>query len=202
MSDSRFAVYLILPYQLSKGISEAHYLLRKQFGFAAADRFPVHCTIKGFFKKNDRPASQLQGELDQFFQAQFAIPVSAEELRVDPIGFGLSLMTLDGEPNTPFLDFREKVVDITRPYIADDCDFKSHDLGRSFHPHITFSFRDIPNELYDDVFAWMEAGPELKGPFLADTFHFLEVFSEDWSGSWWDTLTWRLLKSWRLTSEK
>ena len=80
--------------------------------------------------------------------------------------------------------------------------FKDHDLGRTFHPHITFSFRDIPNDLYDNVFAWMEAGPDLKGPFLANTFHFMEVFSKDWSGSWWDSLTWRLLKSWHLTPEK
>ena len=202
MTDSRFAVYLIPPYPLSKGISEAHYLLHKQFGFSAADRFPVHCTIKGFFKKNDQPTSQLQSELDHFFLNQPAIPVSAEDLRVDPIGFGLSLMTLDGKPNSSFLEFRERVVGITRPYIADDCDFKDHDLGRSFHPHITISFRGIPNELYGNVLAWMEAGPDLKGPCLADTFHFMEVFSKDWSGSWWDTLTWRLIQSWRLSPEK
>jgi len=201
MTDSRYAIYLIPPYKLSKGVSEVHYMLRKQFGFAAADRFPVHCTVKGFFKKNDKPAIQLQEELGQFFKTQPAIPVSVEDLRVDPIGFGLSLMTRDGKPNSPFLEFRERVVELTRPYIADDCDFKGHDLGREFHPHITFSFRDIPNEIYDDVFAWMKDGPDLKGSFLADTFHFLEVFSKDWSGPWWDTLTWRLLKSWRLITE-
>ena len=201
MSDSRFAVYLIPPYQLSKGVAEVHYLLRKQFGFAAADRFSVHCTIKGFFKKNDRPADQLGEELDKFFKNLEPIPVSVEDYRIDPIGFGLSLMTLDGKPNQPFLDFREQVVGITHPYIADDCDFKSHDLGREFHPHITFSFRDIPNDLYDNVFAWIENGPDLKGQFLAETYHFLEFFSEDWGGSWWETLTWRLLRSWHLGGE-
>ena len=200
MTNSRFAVYLIPPYQLSKGVADVHYLLRKQFGFAAADRFPVHCTMKGFFKKNEKPASQLAEDLNQFFENKTALPVSGDEYIIYPIGFGLSLMNKDGIPNTPFLDFRENLVDITRPYIADDCDFIDHDLGRPFHPHITFSFRDIPNELYDDIFAWMEAGPDLKGPFLAETFHFMEIFSEDWEGSWWETLTWRLIKSWRLKS--
>ena len=200
MTNSRFAVYLIPPYQLSKGVAEVHYLLRKQFGFSAADRFPVHCTMKGFFKKNDKPASQLTEDLNQFFENKTALPVSGDENRINPIGFGLSLMNRDGIPNTPFLDFRENLVDITRPYIADDCDFIDHDLGRPFHPHITFSFRDIPNELYDDILAWMEAGPDLKGPFLAETFHFMEIFSEDWEGNWWETLTWRLIKSWRLKS--
>ena len=201
MPNSRYAVYLIPPYQIAKGVSEIHYLLRKQFGFAAADRFPVHCTIKGFFKKNDKPASQLETGLDRFFQSQAPIPVSVEDYRIDPIGFGLSLLTKNGKPNTPFLEFREKIVGLTLPYIADDCDFRSHDLGREFHPHITFSFRDIPNELYDSIFAWMEDGPDLTGPFLANTFHFLEFFSDDWPGNWWETLTWKLIKSWRLEAE-
>ncbi len=198
MPNSRYAVYLIPPYQLSKNVAEAHALLRKQFGFYAADRFPVHCTIKGFFKKNSRPARDLKQDLDAFFEGQKALPVSAEEYRVDPIGFGLSLLTTGGDTNQAFLDFRQELVEITKPYIADDCDFKDHDLGRPFHPHITFSFRDIPNDLYDKVFEWMKDGPDFIGPFLADTYHFLEVFSEDWSGNWWESLTWRLLASWRL----
>ena len=198
MTDSRFAVYLIPPYQLTRDAAEVHALLRKQFGFAAADRFPVHCTMKGFFKKNDASIENLQGELDSFFEEQQPVQVSVEEFRTDPIGFGLSLKTLDGKPNTQFLDLREDIVDIVKPYIADDCDFKAHDLGRPFHPHITFSFRDIPNELYDDIFEWMKDGPDFSGPFLADTYHFLEFFSADWTGSWWETISWRLLKSWRL----
>jgi 2'-5' RNA ligase len=200
MSNSRFAVYLIPPYQLSKNVAEAHALLRKQFGFSAADRFPVHCTIKGFFKKNGRPAAELQQDLHTFFAGQQALPVSMNEYRVNPIGFGLSLMSLNGETNQAFLDFRQELMAVTNPYIADDCDFKDHDLGRPFHPHITLSFRDIPKELYDNVFEWIEDGPDFTGPFLADTYHFLEIFSEDWSGNWWESLTWRLLASWRLKS--
>ena len=198
MTDSRFAVYLIPPYHLARDVNEAHAMLRKQFGFSAADRFPVHCTIKGFFKKNNRPAADLQKDLDVFFEDQRALPVSVEDFRIDPIGFGLSLMDLKGKPNQEFLEFRDKLVEITKPYIADDCDFKAHDLGRPFHPHITLSFRDIPNELYDDVFKWMEDGPDFTGPFLANTYHLLEFFSEDWSDNWWESISWRLLASWRL----
>jgi hypothetical protein len=33
---------------------------------------------------------------------------------------------------------------------------------------------------------------------VADTFHFLEFSSQDWEGDWEQTLTWRLLKSWRV----
>jgi 2'-5' RNA ligase len=200
MTDSRYAVYLIPPYHIARGVTQAHAMLRKQFGFTAADRFPVHCTIKGFFKKNDQPVSQLQDDLDRFFQTQRPMTVSVEDYRVDPIGFGLSLMNLNGKQNTPFLEFRENVVDITRPYIADDCDFYAHDLDREYHPHITFSFRDIPDILYDNVFKWMDDGPDFTGPFLANTFHLLEFFSDDWPGNWWESISWRMIHTWRLES--
>jgi 2'-5' RNA ligase len=198
MTKSRFAVYLIPPYHLSRLVAEAHTLLRKQFGFSAADRFPVHCTIKGFFKKNDLNISQLTLDLDNFFISQRALPVAVEDLRVDQIGFGLSLMTMNGQTNQTLLDFRESLVGVIEPYIADDCDFREHDLGRPFHPHITFAFRDIPIELYDIVKKWLEDGPSFTGTFRADTFHLLEFFSDDWNGNWWESLTWRLHQSWRL----
>jgi hypothetical protein len=47
----------------------------------------------------------------------------------------------------------------------------------------------------------MKSGPDFKGRFLADTYHYLEFFSEDWEGSWWETLSWRLLRSWHLKGE-
>jgi 2'-5' RNA ligase len=200
MAKSRYAVYLIPPYHLTRIVSEAHHLLRKQFGFEAADRFPVHCTVKGFFKKTDRPVSNLLFDLDNFFKTQTALKVAVENYRADPIGFGLSLMTLNDQPNQPLLDFREKLVRVTAPYIADDCDFREHDLDRPYHPHITFSFRDIPTIMYDNVFKWMEDGPDFTGTFQADTFHLLEFFSENWEGDWWESLTWRLLSTWRLKS--
>ncbi len=198
MTGSRFALYLLPPYPLARDIAEVHSMLRKQFGFAAADRFPVHCTVKGFFKKNEKPVDRLVEELDAFFTDRGPLPVSIENQRVDPIGFGLSLLNLDGKPNQPFLKLREEVVEIILPYIADDCDFREHDLGHPYHPHITFAFRDIPNELYENVFAWLAPAPEMTGQFSADTYHFLEFFSDDWPGNWWETIRWRLIRSWRL----
>jgi len=51
-NQSRFAFYLIPPYQIAKDIAEIHSLLKKQYGVSAAGRFQIHCTIKGFFKPN------------------------------------------------------------------------------------------------------------------------------------------------------
>lgn len=199
MADSRFAVYLIPPYPLSQRVAEIHRLLRKQFGFQAADRFPAHCTMKGFFKKDAAPVKAIQDRLDALFQGERALPAAAERSRRDEIGFGLSLMALEGKINTPLIELRERIVDVVKPFIAPDCDFREHDLGRPYHPHITFAFRDCPQRYHDQVLSWLEDGPELDSPFLADRYHFMEFFSEDWNGAWWETITWRLIQAWTLS---
>jgi len=72
------------------------------------------------------------------------------------------------------------------------------DLSNPFWAHITLAFRDIPPSMYDEVLDYLREAPLPTEPFIADTFHFLEFFSQDWEGDWEQTLTWRLLKSWRV----
>ena len=198
MSQYRYAVYLIPPYSVSRQVAEIHHLLEKQFDLKAAGRFQVHATIKGFFKKTPGPLDPLIARLDEVFARQRPLLVSAEGLRRDAIGFGLDLSQLNGEFNQPLFDFRERVVDAVRPFIAPDCDFVKSDLGEPFRAHITLAFRDIPPEAYDQIVAWtMDARP-FVGPFIASDFHFLEFHSNHWEGAWWEDLTWRLIKAWRL----
>lgn len=197
--DSRFAVYLIPPYRVARDIAEIHYMLRKQFGFAAADRLQVHATIKGFFKKNEKPVNDLITGLDQVFQSQRPFWVDYnQKFRRDEIGMGLDISYRGSQLNQDLMVFREKVIDVVRPFIADDCDFVKEDLGNPFRGHITLAFRDIPPEIYDDVLAYLAEAPLPKEPFVAQTFHLLEYFCNDWNGPWWETLSSRLVKSWRL----
>ena len=150
--DSRFAVYLIPPYRVARDIAEIHYMLRKQFGFAAADRLQVHATMKGFFKKNDLPISQLIAGLDSVFEAQnpFWVEISPK-FRSDQIGMGLDISNSGTALNPKLMDLRERIVGVVQPFIAEDCDFVKEDLGKPFRGHVTLAFRDIPPEMYDDV---------------------------------------------------
>ena len=50
LDQFRYAVYLIPPYDVARRVTEVHTILRKQFGFTAADKFQIHATLKGFFK--------------------------------------------------------------------------------------------------------------------------------------------------------
>ena len=198
--SSRYAVYLIPPYPISRDVAEIHALLEKQFGFKAAGRFQVHATIKGFFKKTPGPLEPIIERLDAVFAAQRSFNVQFIGYRIDDIGIGLNLATHE-EEGDELLAFRERVVDAVRPFIAPDCDFVVSDLGRPFQGHITLAFRDIPTDLYDHVFSWLADAPIPTGSFTTRSFHFLEFSSNQWDGPWWEDLTWRRLKSWRLESK-
>lgn len=196
--NSRFALYLVPPYPIAMQIVEIHTMLRKQFGFSAADRFQVHCTIKGFFKKNDKPLEIVIEELDKFFDQQTPFDVEISGIRNSKVNVVLELKNLGGSFNQDLFHFRENVVDIIRPYIAADCDFVEADLGKPFRGHITLAFRDIPKELRPQVISWIRDAPVPSGTFEANTFHLLEFFCDDWDGPWWETLSWELHKAWRL----
>jgi 2'-5' RNA ligase len=196
--DSRFALYLIPPYDVAEPIASVHSMLCKQYGFKAANRFQVHMTIQGFFKKIPGPIEPLLKKLDELLMSQMSFNVELGGFHVEEVGFGFDLSRFKDKPNKVLLDFLSRVVEVVKPYIASDCNFIKQDLGRAFRTHITLAFRDVPAPMYDHVFQYLKGAQLPSGLFLARNFHFLEFFSEDWSGSWWQTLTWRLLKIWRL----
>jgi len=178
---------------------EKHQMLRKQFGLAAADRFQVHATVKGFFRKIEGPVAPLVDRLDALFLEQRPFQIHFSGYRNDEIGIGLNVSLVDGKSNEALYVFRERVVAAVRPFIAPDCDFVASDLGNPYEAHITLAFRDIPLSLYDDVLAYLADAQLPSTPFVARDFHFLEFFSEEWDGRWWQSLSWQLIKSWHLS---
>ena len=66
-------------------------LLRKQFGFVAADKFQVHATVKGFFKKSKDPLSLLTARLNSMFASLQPFPVQVAGYRIDERGIGLNI---------------------------------------------------------------------------------------------------------------
>jgi 2'-5' RNA ligase len=201
MTESRFAFYLIPPYQVARDVAEIHTILRKQFGLVAADNFQVHCTIKGFFKKIDGPLEPLIANLESILIDQEPIKIEISAVKIGAKSIVMDISNTGDMLNTKLLDFRDQVVDVIRPYIAPDCDFVTADLGFPFQGHITLAFNDIPVGLREQILRFLDKAPIPKGTFDARTFHFLEFFSDNWDGPWWETLTWKLHKSWMLGKE-
>ena len=198
MSESRFGFYLLPPYPIAHEIAQIHSMLEKQFGFIAAGRFQVHCTVKGFFKKIEGPIAPIVNELDSLLAQEKPFLVEFNGIVSAYNALMLDLSRIDNAYNQPFAAFRGRVVEVIHPHIAPDCDFVKDDLGNPFMAHITLAFRDSPQELHQDVLTWLQDAPIPNHCFQADTFHFLDFFSDDWHGEWWETLTWKLHKSWIL----
>jgi 2'-5' RNA ligase len=177
-------------------------MLRKQFGFIAADQFQVHSTIKGFFKKTADPLESLIERLDAVFDAQRPFPVHFAGFRINQIGIGLDVSRLGGELNPEVMALHKRVMKAVRPFVAPDCPFTKKELGTPFAAHITLAFRDIRPSMHDDILAYLRDAPLPTEPFTADTFHFLEFSSQHWEGDWEQTLSWRLVKSWRVQRNK
>ena len=196
--DPRFAIYLMPPYSVVRMVTEIHSLIRKQFGFDAADRFQVHATIKGFFKKNDGPLEALIEELDDAMRSQLPFPVYFNGYHFAEVGFGLDVSRRNDELNLELLEMRERIVNAVLPFISPDCEFMASDLNENFKAHITLAFRDIPISMHSNVLRFINEAPKPTEPFTADTFHFLEFCSDDWTGPWWHSLSWRLIKTWNI----
>ena len=196
-SRFRFAVYLIPPYVVARAVAEIHDMLQKQFGFVAASRFQVHATIKGFYKRAGGSLDPLLERLDAVFAAQRPFEIQFGGYRIDEVGIGLDISQLGDQLNLEMLALRESVLQAVRPDIAPDSDFAEH-LTTPFRAHITLAFRDIPVALYDDILAYLKDAPLPAEPFMADTYHFLEFRSQDWTGEWHQSLSWRLIRAWQV----
>jgi 2'-5' RNA ligase len=202
MTESRFAFYLIPPYKVARDVVEIHSLLRKQFGLVAADNFQVHCTIKGFFKKINGPLEPLIANLDSILMDQKPLNIELSGVKIGSKSIVMDISKTGDSLNSQLLAFRDQVVNVVRPYIAPDCDFVAADLGNPFRGHITLAFNDIPVDLKDQILSFLDEAPVPKGSFVANTFHLLEYYSDNWEGPWWETLTWKLHKSWMLGKRK
>ena len=155
--NSRYAFYLIPPYQIARDIAETHLMLENLYRISAVGRFQVHCTIKGFFKPDEKSLNKLIRDLDAFLITQ-------------------------------------------KPFIARDCDFNEVDSKTQFKGHITLAFKDLLYEICPEIFDWLRSTRLPKRKFQAEKFHLLEIMSQDWNGNWWETISWKMFKSWRLNS--
>jgi len=200
LDDARYAVYLIPPYHVARAVTEIHQMLQKQFGFAAAARFQVHATVKGFFEAREGPLASLIDSLDKVFARQRRFPVNFCGLHRDSLGLGLDISCLGQGPNSELMALRNQVWDAVRPFVAPDCAFTRQEGGRPFAPHITLAFRDIPTAMQDQVLDYLQDAPLPSEPFMAHRFQLLAFQSQDWEGPWEQTLSWRLIKSWQVAS--
>src|SRR6187397_2438441 len=149
MPERYYGVFLIPPPDLIVPVSAAHRLFAWEWGAPTAGRFPVHCTLKGFFKlaPGVTPAAILPA-LNALFAATPAFPATLTPPWIGgaPPNRGQSIL-LWLERTPALLGLHQAVWDIVIPQVAPDCRFTPGEYhGDQFPPHITLVQEDLPPE--------------------------------------------------------
>jgi hypothetical protein len=164
----------------------------------------VHCTVKGFFKlKDGSKPEDLIPALDELFSSTPAFQTGlVEVIGLNGPPYGPTVL-LEMARTYRFHKLHEGVWNIVRPHIAPDCLFSPIEpAGGNFLPHITLGMKDPPIEpglfrQFEQLARYVfEQLP--KEPWTATDMQFIEFYSEDWAGKWWETLNYKQLKGWQL----
>jgi hypothetical protein len=110
------------------------------------------------------------------------------------------MRTLDGEINAPMRELRERALSAPIPLIDDDCAFSAGEWVRErYEAHLTLAMADIPPRFFDEILRFCQGlGPIGPEGFIAERVHLYAFESDDWNGAWGESLSWKLLESWKL----
>lgn len=199
--DIRYGWYLRPSYAMSRAQAEMHDLLERQFGLTGGGVFMPHATLKGFFR-SDAPVSEIEAAFDCAVAGHQPFTV----YNGGPVGWGRGSVVIDiqhtpdGETNAALQSLHEAGWKEIAPLVHPDCTFTPIEGAmQNFRAHLNLAMADLREEFFDEVMAFIsEAG--LIGPetFIAEYVHLFAFRSDDWTGRWWETLEWSLMRNWRL----
>lgn len=201
-----YGLYLIPPPALVYHISVAHHVFASEFSAITAGRFMAHCTIKGFTKlAPDFTPGDLIPAFDQLFSESNAFAVRIHPPWLSTGGKPGESILLWTDKVVAFQDLHNAVWGIFEPHIASDCLFTPREFHADrFPPHFTLVQSDIPPDpiLLDQALSLADHiyNNFPTRTFLARDLQLVEFESDDWENKWWQTLSSRQLKAWRLPS--
>jgi hypothetical protein len=199
----RFGFYLRPSYEMSRAQAEMHDLLERQFGLRVGGQFMPHATIMSFFR-SDASVVDIAATIAGAVTGHRAFMVTNSGPKPHGRG-GVSLDVhheADGTPNEAMQAIHEAVYGAIVPLVHPECEFAFNGwAGDRFRAHLTLAMADIPDALFEEVLAFIQsAGPVGPQQFLAEYFHLYAFQSDDWGGTWWESMTWQDLQAWRLPS--
>lgn len=185
--------------------AELHTLLERQFGLIAAGAFPPHMTILGHVPTRDDDDEVIQAArraLDGVRPVRFFNQGLAEYHGgiIHDIG-----MLQDGSPNPELLElFRRARHHLDSLRVPPRNEFKGgvkEETG--FHGHISIAAHDLSlrPEQWDEVYEFLaQLDVDMRGEYISDTASLYAFETQSgWDGRWWETMSWRLLTSVKLS---
>ncbi|WP_427007607.1 2'-5' RNA ligase family protein [Pseudarthrobacter sp. H2] len=206
----RYGVFLRPSAELGSAALAAYDVVTRQFGFTAAAAYPPHMTLVGNFAVD--PA---HGE-DGLVAVLNGVLEGAPALAIHNSGLGLQFGTsigyqVDGDGhggiNTGLHALVGRLFDgisRVRVFPASDRRMAQRRLegGHTFQGHVTVLGHDGSRnpELVREVLDYL-APLGLDGPasYRGDTVTLYRFNSDNWSGDYWETMDWEVIRSWALS---
>lgn len=203
MTEPVYGVFLLPDPATSAAVTSITLSVERQFGFVSAGRFPPHATLAGSVPIR-ADAATIVAALDPVLADRTGFPVhhggitrhgAAVTYDVDRLPDGnrnLALARLAADVNAALAPLAHHV---------DALLVSSFDPAR-FRAHISLASHEMNTqpELADQVEAFVRAvpAPAVPATFRAERVALYAFTADDWSTAWWETLTWRHLRSWAL----
>lgn len=198
----RHGIYLRPDARTCRAVTVVTDQLRAQYGLLSAGAFPPHATLVGsqpFGSHEDQVVAAVTALLD----GRPAFDVHNAGVREQGIGFVYDVATRpDGSHNDDFVRLAADIEAVVAPFrqpmqvpLANDYD------PEQYRAHLSLASHDLYGrpDLHDEVGAFIrELDVDVPTGFRGDTVVLYRTASPDWSGRWWQTMTWEHVHTWKL----
>lgn len=199
----RYGVYLRPDPATCAAVTAVTSQLRAQYGIVSAGAFPPHATLVGS-RHITAPVQELAAAVTRALADAPAFTVHNAGVRRQGVGLVYDVHHLaDGiTPNSAFVDLAARVDKAVTPLESPAPNPARHPFDRdTFRAHLSLVSHDMYErpDLSDEVAEYVDGLPvSFPDHFPGDTVTLYRTRSDDWTGRWWQTLTWEHVHTWRL----
>lgn len=201
MTQIRYGIFLRPDPATCWNVTQITFAVKRQFGLVSAGAFPPHATLIGNLAST-ASEKEIATALDPVFADVKPFTVyNAGVARgaSDGYEYNVNLDASHQNPNAPLGDVAAAVKAAVLPLSTPVQDYRVIPVADyEFAGHLGLASHElaVDNRLSDEIGEFIAELP-LDAPtsFTSKWFSFFE-FQADWSGHWWEEMTWRHIKSW------
>lgn len=198
----RYGIYLRPDAKTCRAVTVVTDQLRAQYGLLSAGAFPPHATLVGSqpfgFSQNEVIAAVTELLADRK-------PFEVHNAGVRPAGIGFVYdvsQNADGTVNDELVSLARDIDAVVDPFRRP----MNNPLPNDFAPdqyrgHLSLASHDlyVRPDLHDEVGEFIrELDVPVPTGFAGRSVVMYRTNSSDWSGRWWQTMTWEHVHSWEL----
>lgn len=199
----RYGVYLRPDPTTCAAVTAVTGQLRAQYGLVSAGAFPPHATLIGS-QHITAPDREIVAAVTDALAGVPAFDVHNAGVRGMGVGFVYDVHHLaDGvTPNEAFVNLAARIDKAVAPLVTPAPNPAEHRFDAdTFRAHLSLVSHDlyVRPDLSGEVEEYVRGLPvPFPETFAGDTVTLYRTRSDDWSGRWWNTLTWEHRHTWRL----